>query len=162
MRGSDKGSEGQMKLQCFNLATENVLKGFPDKIRDQLSRHHTMWYTKQKHFKCTHFWITGDEIGVPVYIKTMQSCSSTFDTSSQSFQRQDDQEVHTISCFLSEADEMQYIRTPRVFPQVNLFFHLGKDARMCIAIIEIIFILFLNTTLFYNFILPVKKIFSYQ
>jgi hypothetical protein len=36
--------------------------------------------TKQKHFKCTHFWITGDEIGVPVYIKTMQSCSSTFDT----------------------------------------------------------------------------------
>jgi hypothetical protein len=64
-----------------------------------------------------------DEIVVPVYIKTMQSCSSTFDTSSQSFQRQDDQEVHTISCFLSEADEMQYIRTPRVFPQVNLFFH---------------------------------------
>jgi hypothetical protein len=26
----------------------------------------------------------------PVYIKTMQSCSSMFDTSSQSFQRQDD------------------------------------------------------------------------
>jgi hypothetical protein len=83
-------------------------------------------YTKQKHFKCTHFWIMGDEIGVPVYIKTMQSCSSTTDTSSQSFQRQDDQEVHAISCFLSEADEMQYIGTPRVFPQVNLFFHLGK------------------------------------
>jgi hypothetical protein len=57
-------------------------------------------YTKQKHFKCTHFWITGDEIGVPVYIKTMQSCSSTFDTSSRSFQRQDVQEVHAISCFL--------------------------------------------------------------
>ena len=33
-----------------------------------------------------------------------------FDTSSQSFQRQDDQEVHVISCFLSEADEMQYIQ----------------------------------------------------
>jgi hypothetical protein len=32
-----------------------------------------------------------------------------FDTSSQSFQRQDDQEVHVISCILSEADEMQYI-----------------------------------------------------
>ena len=28
-----------------------------------------------------------------------------FDTSSQSFQRQDNQEVHAISCFLSEADE---------------------------------------------------------
>ena len=43
----------------------------------------------------------------PVYIKTMQSCSSMFDTSSQSFQRQDDQEVdaHHVS-FLSEADEM--------------------------------------------------------
>ena len=45
----------------------------------------------------------------PVYIKTMQSCSSMFDTSSQSFQRQDDQEVHAISCVLSEADEMQCI-----------------------------------------------------
>jgi hypothetical protein len=44
----------------------------------------------------------------PVYIKTMQSCSSMFDTSSQSFQRQDDQEVHAISCFLSEADEIIY------------------------------------------------------
>ena len=32
-----------------------------------------------------------------------------FHTSSQSFQRQDDQEVHAISCFLSKADEMQYI-----------------------------------------------------
>ena len=41
MRGSEKGSEGKMKLQCFNLAMENVLKGLPDKIRDQLSRHHT-------------------------------------------------------------------------------------------------------------------------
>jgi hypothetical protein len=30
------------------------------------------------------------------------------DTNSQSFQRQDKQEVHAISCFLSEADEMQY------------------------------------------------------
>jgi hypothetical protein len=30
----------------------------------------------------------------------MQSCSSTIGTSSQSFQRQDDQEVHGISCFL--------------------------------------------------------------
>jgi hypothetical protein len=68
-------------------------------------------------FKCTHFWITGDEIGVPVYTKTMQSCSSTCDTSLQSFQRQDDQEVHAISCFLSEADEMHYIGTPHVFPQ---------------------------------------------
>jgi hypothetical protein len=35
-----------------------------------------------------------------------------FDTSSQSFQRQDDQEVHAISCFLSEADEMNtYVHT---------------------------------------------------
>jgi hypothetical protein len=81
-----RGVRVRWNCNVFNLAMENVLKGFPDKIRDQLSRHHTMWYTKQKHFKCTHFWITGDEIGVLVYIKTMQSCSSTFDTSSQSFQ----------------------------------------------------------------------------
>jgi hypothetical protein len=32
---------------------ENVLKGLPDQIRDQLFRHHT-----QMHFKCTHFLIT--------------------------------------------------------------------------------------------------------
>jgi hypothetical protein len=67
----------------------------------------------------------------------MQSCSSTFDTRSQSFQRQDDQEVHAISCVLSEADEMQYIGTPRVFPQVNLFFSFGERREelwmMCIA-----------------------------
>jgi hypothetical protein len=120
-----RGVRVRCNCNVFNLAMENVLKGLPDKIRNQLSRHHTH---KKKHFKCTHFWITGDEIGVPVYIKTMQSCSSTIGTSSQSFQRQDDQEVHAISCFLSEADEMQYIGTPRVFPQVNLFFHLGKGA----------------------------------
>ena len=60
-----------------------------------------------------------------------------FDTSSQSFQRQDDQEVRAISCVLSEADEMQYIGTPRVFLQVSLFFSLGErheEFRMiCIA-----------------------------
>jgi hypothetical protein len=60
-----------------------------------------------------------------------------FDTSSQSFQRQDDQDVHAMSYFLSEADEMQYIGTPRVFPQVNLFFSLGERREefrmMCIA-----------------------------
>jgi hypothetical protein len=50
MRGSEKGSEGQTKLHVFNLAMENVLKGLPDKIRDQLSRHHA-----QMHFRCTHF-----------------------------------------------------------------------------------------------------------
>ena len=82
---------------------DNVLKGLLDKFRDQLSRHHT----QNKSTSNVHiFLITGDEIGVPGYIKTMQSCSSTSDTTSQSFQRQDDQEVHAISCFLSEADEI--------------------------------------------------------
>jgi hypothetical protein len=40
----------------------------------------------------------------PVYIKTMQSCSSMFDTSSQSFQREDDQEVHAIHMCTLEND----------------------------------------------------------
>jgi hypothetical protein len=36
----------------FNLAMENVLKGgLPDKIRDQLSRHHT-----QMHFKSNEMY----------------------------------------------------------------------------------------------------------
>ena len=78
--------------------------GLPDKIRDQSSRHHT-----QMHFKCTHFWITDFQIARSWSIKIMQSCSAMFNTSSQSFQRRDNQEVHAISCFFSEADEMQYI-----------------------------------------------------
>ena len=45
---------------------ENVLKGLPDKIRDQLSRHHT----QNKSTSNVHiFLITGDELGVPVYLK---------------------------------------------------------------------------------------------
>jgi hypothetical protein len=58
------GVRVRRNCNVFNLAMENVLKGLPDKIRDQLSRHHI-----QIHFKCTHFWITfklrdrGDDIG---------------------------------------------------------------------------------------------------
>ena len=59
-----RGVRVRRNCNIFNLAMENVLKGLPDKIQDQLSRHHT-----QMHFKCTHFWITfklrdrGDDIG---------------------------------------------------------------------------------------------------
>jgi hypothetical protein len=75
MRGSEKGSEDQMKLQCFYPCHGNCVKRFTwQNLRSVVQTS----YTKQKHFKCTHFWIKGDEIGVPVYIKTMQSCSSTF------------------------------------------------------------------------------------
>jgi hypothetical protein len=132
-----KGSEGQTKgewesdergvrvrrnCNVFNLAMENVLKGLPDKIWenvlkglpdkiwDQLSRDHTQIHFCKvpflNHFQIARSWRWSR---FPVYIKTMQSCSSMFDTNSQSFQRQDNQEVHAISCFLSEADEMKYI-----------------------------------------------------
>ena len=55
----------------FNLAMENVLKGLPDKIRNQLSRHHTMFrfihicisnqmkcqmYTILNHFQIARSW----------------------------------------------------------------------------------------------------------
>jgi hypothetical protein len=38
-----KRGGGGVRGNCnvFNLAMENVLKGLPSKIRDQLSRHHT-------------------------------------------------------------------------------------------------------------------------
>ena len=46
-----------------NLAMENVLKGLPDKIRDQLSRHHTQihfksneMYTFLNHFQIARSW----------------------------------------------------------------------------------------------------------
>ena len=61
-----RGVRVRRYCNVFNLAMENVLKGLPDKIRDQLSRHHSH---TQMHFKCTHFWITfklrdrGDDIG---------------------------------------------------------------------------------------------------
>ena len=45
-----RGVRVRRNCNAFNLGMENVLKGLPDKIRDQLSRHHT-----QMHFKCTHF-----------------------------------------------------------------------------------------------------------
>ena len=50
-----RGVKARRNYNVFNLAMENVLKGLPDKIRDQFSRHHT-----QMHFKCrsTDFWIT--------------------------------------------------------------------------------------------------------
>jgi hypothetical protein len=49
-----RGVRGRYNVNVFNVAMENVLKGVPDKIRDQLSSLQTS-YTKQKHFKCTHF-----------------------------------------------------------------------------------------------------------
>jgi hypothetical protein len=41
-----RGVRVRRNCNVFNLAMENVLKGLPEKIRDQLSRHHT-----QMHFK---------------------------------------------------------------------------------------------------------------
>ena len=93
------GVRVRRNCNIFNLAMENVLKALLDKISCPDIIH-----------KCTSnvniFLITfklrdrGDDIGrFPVYIKTMRSCSSIFDTSSQSFQRRDDQEVDAISCF---------------------------------------------------------------
>ena len=59
-----RGLRVRRNCNVFNLAMETMLKGLPDKIRDQLPRHHT-----QMHFKNTHFWITfklrdpGDDVG---------------------------------------------------------------------------------------------------
>jgi hypothetical protein len=60
---------GNMKLHnVFNLAMENVLKGLSDKIRDQLSRHHTQMHFKSNemytfslnHFKVKNIAISSD------------------------------------------------------------------------------------------------------
>jgi hypothetical protein len=52
----------------------------------------------------------------------MQSCSSTFDTSSQSFQRQDDQEVDAhLFMFLSSAKQTKCTRILKVIKAMCTF-----------------------------------------
>jgi hypothetical protein len=58
-----KNSSAWVRRNCnvFNLAMENVLQGLPDKIRDQLSRHHTQMHFKSNEMYtflitiCSHF-----------------------------------------------------------------------------------------------------------
>jgi hypothetical protein len=50
-----RGVGVRRNCNVFNLAMENVLKGLPDKIRDQLSRYHT-----QMHLLCIFFIYTGN------------------------------------------------------------------------------------------------------
>ena len=107
-----RGVRVRWNYNVFNLAMNNVLKGLPDKIRGQLSRHHT----QNKNTSNVHIFESRD-------IKMMQSCSSTIDTSSQSFQRQDDQEVHAISCFLSKCNTSELLAS---FPKWTCFFTWGK------------------------------------
>jgi hypothetical protein len=71
----------------FNLAMENVLKGLPDKIRDQLSRHHIQIHSNVHIFESLSNCEIVEMIDrFPVYINTMQSCFLMFDTTSKSFQ----------------------------------------------------------------------------
>ena len=46
-----RGVRVSRNCNVFSLAMENVLKGLPEKIRDQLSRHHT-----QMHFKSNEMY----------------------------------------------------------------------------------------------------------
>jgi hypothetical protein len=89
-------------------------------------RHHT-----QMHFKCTHFFNHFQIARLwrwyrfPVYIKTMRSCFSMFDTSSQSFQRQDDQEHWRSGCnfmFLSSSKQTKCTLENDVIHQLHIVF----------------------------------------
>jgi hypothetical protein len=58
-----RGVRVRRNCNVFNFAMENVLKGLPDKIRDQLSRHHTQMdfksnemYTFLNHFQIARSW----------------------------------------------------------------------------------------------------------
>jgi hypothetical protein len=73
------GNLYRVRWNCnvFNLAMENVLKGLPDKIRDQLSRHHTQNNDIcQMHFKCrpTHFWSLDYDWGIFFILVTLDLC----------------------------------------------------------------------------------------
>jgi hypothetical protein len=63
----------------FNLAMENVLTGLPDKIQDQLSRHHT-----QMHFKSNEMYTLHALLGHPVSENFVSWCQ-TLKNSSASF-----------------------------------------------------------------------------
>ena len=92
----ETGVRVRRNCNIFNHAMENVLKGLPDKISCTDIIHKC---TSNVHIFLITFKLRdhGDEIGF-LYM---------FDTNSQSFERQDDQEMdaHHVS-FLSEADEM--------------------------------------------------------
>jgi hypothetical protein len=54
------GARVRRNCNVFNFVMENVLKGLPDKIRDQLSRHHTQMHFKSNEmytFSLNHFQI---------------------------------------------------------------------------------------------------------
>jgi hypothetical protein len=58
-----RGVRVRRNCNVLNLAMENVLKGLPDKIRDQLSRHHAQMhfksnqmYTFFNHFQIARSW----------------------------------------------------------------------------------------------------------
>ena len=58
-----RGVKARRNYNVFNLAMKNVLKGLPDKIRDQLSRHHAQMhfksnemYTFLNHFQIARSW----------------------------------------------------------------------------------------------------------
>ena len=85
----ERGVRVRRNCNIFNLAIENVLKGLPYKIScpdiiPKCTSHFFNLFQIERSQRLNRF---------PVYIKTMWSCSSMFDTSSQCFQGQDDQEV---------------------------------------------------------------------
>jgi hypothetical protein len=88
----ERGVRVRRNYNIFNLVMENVLKGLPDKIScpDIIHKCTSNVHILLNHFQIARSWRLNR---FPVYIKTMRSCSSMFDTSSQSFQRKDDQEV---------------------------------------------------------------------
>ena len=58
-----RGVKARRNYNVFNPAMQNVLKGLPDKIRDQLSRHHTQMHFKSNqtytlfyHFQIARSW----------------------------------------------------------------------------------------------------------
>jgi hypothetical protein len=58
-----RGVKARRNYNVFNLAMKNVLKGLPDKIRHQLSRHHAQMhfksnemYTFLNHFQIARSW----------------------------------------------------------------------------------------------------------
>ena len=113
---------------------ENVLKGLPDKTRDQLSRHHTQMHFKSNemyaflnHFQIARSWRWS--IGFQYTYKRCRTVLQCLTPAHKVFRDRMTKKCMQFNFFLSEADEMQYIGTPRVFPQVNLFFHFEKGAR---------------------------------
>jgi hypothetical protein len=150
--GIGKGSEGQTQLQYFNLAMENVLKGLPDKISCPYIIHKCTSSASERKETCIN---VQPLLGHPVSENYGELVSNIEEQFRIVFMYTGNLfHLHDLAIWkwLKKCVHLKCICVWCNFSWEEL-----KWLQICEFLIEIIFILFLNTTLFYNFMLPVNR-----